>query len=408
VDIEIRPFGVERLEEARRMHSAAFGEEIGPEEVDAERPIFAGGRNLAAFEGETMVGSTSSYPMELTVPGGEFLSMGAITAVGVLPTHRRRGLGRALMRRQLDELHEQGTPLAYLWASEGRIYQRFGYGMGSYAASFHLLRRDTDLLRPAEPSGRMRLLERAEALKVIPSVYEQVRPTRPGFIECDENWWNARFLDIERYREGASPFFWAVHEGDDGLDGYLVYRVKEGRSPSFGFQNILEVEELMSATADAYLAMWSYCFGHDLVGEVKGWRRPVDEPLLHMLAEPRGLDLRVRDGTWLRVIEVESALAGRRYPVPGQLVLDVADDFCSWNAGRWLLEGGPDGVTCERTDREPDLELAASDLAAMYLGTVPATVLAHADRVVERTPGTLARADAMFGSDLAPWCPYIF
>jgi predicted acetyltransferase len=408
VDIDIRPFGVERHEEAMRMHGVAFGEEIDDQEIEAVRPLVARSRNLAAVEGDTIVGSTSSYPMEMTVPGGATLPTGGITAVAVLPTHRRRGLGRALMRRQLDELHEQGTPLAYLWASEGRIYQRFGYGMGTYACAFDIRKVDMEILRPIEPRGRTRVMERAEALKVFPSVYERVRPTRPGFIDRNEPWWTEGFLDLERYREGASPYFWTAHESDEGLDGYVVYRVKEGERPSGGFENILEIEELMAATEDAYLSLWRYCFDHDLVGRVKGWKRPIDEPLFHMLAEPRGLDFHVRDGTWLRVVEVESALAGRSYSLEGHLVLDVHDGFCSWNEGRWLLEAGPDGAACRRTDDEPDLELGAAELGALYLGTVPASVLARAGRVVERTPGTLTRADALFASDPEPWCPYIY
>jgi predicted acetyltransferase len=408
VDIEIRPYGVERLEQVMRMHGVAFGEEIGSEEIEIERPLLARSHNLAAFEGDALVGNTSSYPMELTVPGGHTLPVGSITSVSVLPTHRRRGLGRALMRRTLDELHEQGTPLAYLWASEGRIYQRFGYGLGSYTCSFDIRKVDMELLQSTEPRGRTRVMDRDEALKVFPSVYERVRPTRPGFIDSNEHWWAARFLDVERYREGASPYFWTAHETDEGLDGYLVYRVKEARRPSGGFENVLVMEDLVSATEDAYLALWRYCFDHDLIGEVKGWRRPIDEPLLHMLAEPRGLDLRIRDGTWLRVIEVEPALAGRKYRVEDRLVLGLDDEFCSWNQGRWLVEAGPDGAACRRTDADPELELGAAELGALYLGTVSASALARAGRLVDRTSDALTRADALFGWDPAPWCPYVF
>jgi predicted acetyltransferase len=408
MDVEIRPYGEERLEDAMRMHSAAFGEEIGAEEVEVNRPIFARSRNLAAVDGDAIVGSASAYPFELTVPGGSSVTTGGITAVAVLPTHRRRGLGRALMRRQLDELHEQGTALAYLWASEGRIYQRFGYGVGALAASFDIRRIDTELLRPAEPPGRMRLVDRDEGLKVFPSAYERVRPTRPGFIDCDEHWWKSRFLDVESHRDGATPYFWAAYESGDGVDGYLVYRVKEARSPSFGFQNVIQVEELMSATDDAYVALWRFCFGHDLVGEVTGWKRPVDEQVLHMLAEPRGLDLRVRDGTWLRLVDVGAALEGRRYGGEDRLVLRVEDAFCGWNAGAWELDAGTDGAACRRTDDEPDLALDASTLACAYLGAVPLRTLARAGRVEERTTGALDRADALFASDPAPWCPYVF
>jgi predicted acetyltransferase len=407
VAVEIRAFGEDRVEEAVRMRAAAFGEEIHPEEIEVERSIIARSRNLAAIEGEAIVGSASSYPFELTVPGGATLPAGGITMVGVLPTHRRRGLGRALMRRQLDELHDQGTPLAYLWASEGRIYQRFGYGLGAMAASFDIRRQDSDLLRAVDPQGRVRLVDRTEALKVFPSVYERVRPARPGFVDWDEHWWKETFLDIASTRDGATPFFWAAYETADGLEGYLVYRVKESDHRGM-VDNIIVVEELMAATDDAYTALWRYCFEVDLVRRVKGWKRPADEPLLFMLAEPRGLGLRLRDGTWLRLVDVEAALAGRRYAVEGRVVLEIRDGFCSWNEGRWLVEGGPEGATCRRAGDEPDLVTDPATLAATYLGAVPLRTLAAAGRVEERTTGALRRADAMFATGVAPWCPHIF
>jgi predicted acetyltransferase len=408
VDIDIRRIGPDRYDEAYRMLAASFGEELHPQELEAERPIFATGQNLAAFDGDAIVGLAGAMPMELTVPGGRFLGTGGVTSVGVLPTHRRRGVGSALMRRQLEGLHEQEVPTAYLWASEGSIYQRFGYGLGSVAAAFEIDREDTGLLHPVEPAGRMRLIEQPEAMKVFPSVYERVRPTRPGMTDRDEHWWNAGFLDIEAYREGASPYFYAAYETAEGLDGYVVYRVKESRDHRGGFENVLAVEELLSATDDAYAGLWRYCFGVDLVGKVTGWKRPVDEPLLHMLTEPRRLGLQIRDGTWLRLVDVGTALEGRGYGAEDRLVLGIDDGFCAWNDGEWELDGGADGASCRRTDRQPDLVLDASTVACAYLGAVPLRTLARAGRVEERTAGALNRGDAMFASDPAPWCAFVF
>jgi predicted acetyltransferase len=407
MDYEIRPIGLDRWDEAVRLHGAAFSEEIHPEEADVVRPIFVSDRNLAAFEGDTMVGQASASPMELTVPGG-LLPAAGITAVAVLPTHRRRGVGRALMRRQLDEVHDQGTSLAYLWASEGRIYQRFGYGIGSFSGAFDIHRTDTEMVHTVEPPGRMRLFDRAEAMKSFPSVYERVRPGRPGMIDRDERWWNAVFLDIEARRDGATPFFWAAYEGRGGLDGYVVYRVKEAHDHRGRFRNVLDVEELVWASPDAYVGLWTYCFGVDLIGRLTGWRRPVDEPLLYLLAEPRALSFRFRDGTWLRVVDVPAALEARRYAVEDRVTLGVEDAFCPWNEAAWTVEGGPDGATCRRADSDPDLILDAATLSSSYLGTVSFRSMADAGRVAERTEGAVARADAMFASTPAPWCPHIF
>jgi predicted acetyltransferase len=408
VDIEIRPVGLDRFQEVMRTLSVAFGEELDRGELEDERPSFDTGRNLAAFEGETMVGHASVYPMELSVPGGGMLPVAAVTSVGVLPTHRRRGIARSLMRRHLDADHEAGIPLSYLWASENAIYQRFGYGIGSLAAAFEIRRQDTAFLRPMEPLGRIRLVDRQEALKVFPSVYERVLPVRAGMLTRDEAWWNIRFRDTERSREGASPFFFVVYETPEGIDGYAAYRIKEGWDHRTGPGHRLQLEEHMAATVDAAAAVWRYCFEVDLVQTVEGWKRPPDEPLLVMLENSRALGLRVRDGTWLRIVDVPTALAGRSYGREGRLILELEDDFCDWNAGRWELEGGPDGATCRRTDAEPDLVLGAGELASMFLGAIRPSVLAEAGRLAELTDGSLHRADAMFGTDLAPWCAHIF
>jgi len=407
VDIEIRSIELDRFEEAMRMLGASFGEELSRQHLEDERVIFEGGRNLAAFDGDAIVGHATAYPMELTVPGGALAADG-ITSVGVLPTHRRRGIARGLMRTQLDELHEAGTPLAHLWASETAIYQRYGYGVGSLTVAFEIRREDTAYLLPFEPRGRTRMVDRDEALKLIPPVYDVVRPRRPGMPDRDELWTRARFRDDQNAREGASPLFFVAYETDQAVEGHVAYRVKEAWDIRAGPGHTLQVEELLATTADAYGALWRYCFDADLIRTTQGWKRPVDEPLLHMLVNPRGLGVRIRDGTWLRLVEAPAALEGRTYGAAGRLVLDLHDGFCPWNEGRWELEAGPEGATCRSATSEPDLVLGAGELASMYLGAVSASALARAGRIEERTAGALRTADAMFASELAPWCPYIF
>jgi predicted acetyltransferase len=285
-----------------------------------------------------------------------------ITSVAVLPTHRRRGVITALMRRQMEDLHEGGEPMAYLWASEGAIYQRFGYGTGAPTGSFSIDRRNTAFLRPLEHSGVIRLVDKEAALKTFPSVYERLRPLVPGMVTQDEAWWNHLLMDTARARRVDGALFLAVFESPDGADGYLAYRI-EDTWDNGGPKQTLTVDLLLATTREAYATLWRYCLDLDLVRKVTGWKRPADEPLLHMLAEPRALRFTIRDGTWLRLVEVAPALEARRYPVEDRLVLGLRDGFCPWNEGRYQLEGGPDGASCTSTDAAPDLELDVADLA---------------------------------------------
>ena len=398
----------DEVEAMVRADGVAFGEETTDKDLAMERTVIEPDRALVAVEGDAIVASAAAASFQLTLPGGAAAPCAGVTSVATLPTHRRQGLGRALMQRQLEDVRERGDAFAYLWASESAIYHRYGYGVGALSASFRIRREGTAFLREIQTPGRVRMAERDEALKAIADVYERVRPSRPGMIDRRGPWLEYSFYHHEHHREkGTSPPFFATYETGEGAQGYVSYTIKDTWSDA-GPDQVLEVTELVSATDDAYAALWRYCFEVDLVRTVKGWKRPVDEPLLHMLLEPRALRFQIRDGTWLRLVDVAAALEARRYSHEGRLVIEVDDAFAPWNDGTYELDGGPEGATCRPTGAEPDLSMRVEDLAAAFLGGVSFRRLAAAGRVEERTSGTLTTADAMFSSAVAPWCPWIF
>ncbi len=96
-------------------------------------------RMHAAFDDGAIVGGAGAFPFELSVPGGP-LACAGVTVVGVLPTHRRRGILARMMRAQLADVRARGEPIAALWASEETIYGRFGYGMASQDAMIRATR----------------------------------------------------------------------------------------------------------------------------------------------------------------------------------------------------------------------------------------------------------------------------
>jgi predicted acetyltransferase len=250
------------------------------------------------------------------------------------------------------------------------------------------------------------MIARDQALDRFPAVYDRVRTRRPGMLDRPPQWWEWLLWDPKEERGGWSPHFHVVHQGRQGDDGYVTYRVKESWSHR-GADNVVEVIELVTASDAAYDALWRYVLDLDLTGVVEGWRRPADEPLPHMLAEPRRLSFGLRDGIWVRVVDVRRALEARRYPVEGRVVLEVRDTACPWNEGRHLLEGGPQGAACRPTDEEPDVVMGAEDLGAAYLGGTALSSLARAGRVVEASPNA-ALADAMFAWHPLPWSPHVF
>ena len=229
--------------------------------------------------------------------------------------------------------------------------------------------------------------------------YRRATIGRPGAIQPPDTTRERIAADQESHRQGASAYFHVVYEEDAQVGGYIVYRVKDAT---------VQVVELMAATLEAHRALWRYCLDIDLMTSTSAQSRPVDDPLPWMLADPRRLKRETTDALWIRLVDVASALSGRRYSSDDRLVLGVVDAFCPWNEGTYELDGGPEAADCRRSNRHPDLVLSASDLAATFLGAAGFSTLAHAGRVEENTTGALERADRLFATSIAAWCSYDF
>ena len=238
------------------------------------------------------------------------------------------------------------------------------------------------------------------------AVHDATRRSRPGMVQLDER--RLVYALHEHGDDAKLPQMFVLHEGTDGVDGFAVYRVKHDWPEGYP-RNVLTVRDLQATTPGAYADLWRYVFEVDLVERVVAWSRPVDEPLVHLLQEPRRLGATLRDNLWVRPVDVAGALGARRYSTDARIVLEVMDPFCPWNEGRYLLEaiGGEANVTPATTE-PPDLACSVNEIGATYLGGTSFRQLHRAGRVDEHTEGALARADAMFGWDPAPWCPYIF
>ncbi len=385
----------------------AFGASLPTdEELAIAREITEFDRTLAVFEGKEMVATAGIFSYEMTVPGG-MLPCGGVTRVSVVTTHRRRGLLTAMMRRQLDDMHERGEPLAALYASEAPIYGRFGYGLGTYQAAADIDRSHGAFANKFPAGGRLSMVDVPTGVREFTRVWDQARRSQPGMLALDERWMRNQLADLEPLREGASPHYRVLHRTDGNPTGFAIYRLKLDWDAS-GPNGTLRLEMLVAATAEAYAALWRHVLDVDLMARVTAEMRPVDEPLRFLLADSRQPKTRIEDGVWLRLVDVAAALAGRRYAVDDRLVLRVQDPFCPWNNGQHRLNGGPGGAECKSTSEAPDLGLDAADLAALYLGGNRFRTLFEAGRVEELRPGAVARADAMFATDRAPWCPSHF
>ena len=387
----------------------ANSEEISAEDWRDIAPTVDPERTLGAYDGDEIVGGGSIFTFDMTVPGGAFVPAAGITWVGIMATHRRQGALRQLMTAMIQDAVARHEPLAVLWASEGSIYQRFGYGLATLASSIELERERAIMVPPDPPSGRVRLVEVDQARQLFEPIFEHNRALFPGFYSRTDTWWQIEVLaDFKWARRGFDRKFYAIHESDAGEpDAYALYRVKQEWANSTPGSE-LNVQEIMALDGDALREMWRYLFGVDLIKRITTRTGPAHEPLLFALAEPRRVNLRVRDGLWLRVLDVAAALERRGYTADGTIVLEIQDEFVPAAGGRFRLTTSGGRGTVARTDDGADVVMTAADLGAIYLGGNALSDLARAGRTTELTPGARARADAMFYSPVRAWCPEIF
>ena len=414
-DATASPFRLRALsdgdwDEVAALDSHAFGHTPSAAGLEVDRSLIELERSIGAYDGDVLVGVAAAYSLRMTVPGGERPAAG-VTWVGVLPSHRRRGLLTALMRRQVDDIRDAGREsFAALWASEAGIYGRFGYGSAASAFGFTIPRNARALgEEPSDPSLRPRLADPTESVATLESAVREVdRRTRPGMFVRDERWQRAAVFDDPGERSGKSPLRCVVLEDAAARPRAYARYATDPRWNGHDADGRVHVREVHATDPAAYAAVWRYLLDIDLTTEVVVLHRALDDPLLHLARDRRRLGARMYDSVYVRLVDVGRALAERTYAHDVDVVLDVRDDFCPWNAGVWRLRSSGGDVTCERSSGDADLVLTSRELGAAYLGGTTLHSLAAAGAVEERRPGALATASSAFRHEPLPWCPQIF
>jgi predicted acetyltransferase len=373
-------------------------------------------RTLGAFDRTTLAGTTGVYSFRMRVPGA-MAAVAGVSMVAVLPSHRRQGALTGLMRRQLSDIAGRGEAVAALFASETPIYGRYGYGRASWHLTMSLARGHGALAAgvPADPGLRLRIAEPASAHAEMGKVYDLAMAERPGMYARTEPWWDR--LTHGPDSETDRPMRCVLVEDDAGPRGYALF-TSEGRweweEGTFLPAGVLDLHEAIAVDPASAAALWADLLSRDLITTFRLHMRPVDDPLLDLLADSRLGRPRLSDGLWIRLIDVGKALAQRRYACPVDVVVEVSDALCPQNQGRWRLNAAttsaPSGFsgTCERTTAPADLVLPVRALGAAYLGGTRLGPLAAAGLVTEVTPGAVAALSTAMSWEPAPWCPMIF
>jgi predicted acetyltransferase len=196
-----------------------------------------------------------------------------------------------------------------------------------------------------------------------------------------------------------------VYEEDGEPRGYIIYT--SGPSEQYegpGPRQSVNVRDLVWLTPSAYRAIWEHLSRFDLVREVTWGVAPSDDPLPHLLLEPRMLRATARDGILGRIVDIERALPSRPYSVEGTLTFEVQDELCPWNAGRWKLETSGPQTLVRRTAEEPHVTMPVHTLPMLAFGQISATEAARMGRLEAHDPAALSAWDAVMKTAYRPFC----
>ena len=382
-----------------------FHEEPSQEEREVFGSVWDADRHFGFKVADRWIATAGSFARTMTVPGGS-VPVSAFTAVTVAAPYRRRGLLTQMMQHELDTAYaDRGEPISILWASEAPIYGRFGF---------------------APAVSRTRLLAETPAMQFLPQVNfgdgsvdevtkdaftaaakairTRLLTDEPGALNRDDDWWAWTLFDPPAWRKGATHYKWILHYDRAGTpDGYAFFRVKD-KNDVTGPASEVHVHELEAATPQAYARLMHYLTQIDLTRSFKMRNARPDEPLRHLLSNPRALRTEISDGIYVRIVDIAAALNAREYMSDVDVVLEVEDAQVLSNNGRFRLAAGPEGAKLTKVRRKPDLSLSILELGAIYLGGVPLGDLHRAGRVTEHKNGAVAAVSAAFGWPRAPWC----
>ncbi|MQY19293.1 GNAT family N-acetyltransferase [Nocardia macrotermitis] len=395
--ITLRSGSAADAEVIRLLGDIGFG--IATDRAEAERThsVFAPENGIVAHEGDRIVGYAATYTQTLTVPGGHPVEVSSIANVVVAPTHRRRGILRAMYTEQHRRTEELGLPLTIFTASQGGIYGRFGYGPSITEQHIGFDRRFAQFHSGTPDPGGVELTATTAARGVVPAIYDRWRRVQPGAQLRPEPAWDAVFADLPRYRGGGTELFAFTHP-----DGYALYRYHRRGSGS-----AIEVVELRAVTPDAHAALWRALSALELFDRVEAVIAP-DDPLPHLFTDPRLVRTTgLRDALWTRLMDVPAALTARSYQADLDIVVAVDDPFRG-AGGTFALRVRDGHAECAPTTRAADVELGIDVLGSVYLGAHRIRRMAAAHHIRAKGPAVLRALDLAFQSDRDPVLGWAF
>ncbi len=401
--LEIRPVKSEELDEMNRIvrtNFASQGEALlkMPPEL-----------TLCAFCDGKMATTYAAWPLTMMLNGSQ-TPVAGVTVVSTLPVYRRRNYLRKITSEHFQQLHERGgQAIAALFASRAAIYQRYGYAVVSTRNGYCVEPRYLDLISSPVVSGEF-LEAGDDDMATMLDLYHRFIEGKTGYLRRNEAFEVATGapFTVVRNPETQIAMYKVMYIEAGKPAGYAIYSISRDTRPGHPMVQLVNITDLVWHSASAYRAIWSHFSNMDLVQDIMWGRVPPDDPLPHLMLEPRRLNITSGDGLLGRIVDVERALPLRPYSDEGNLTFEVIDDFCSWNQGKWEADITISGTEIHRTEKTPQLVMPVSTLAMLVFGQISASAAARMGRLDVYDDKALPLWDRVMRTDYRPFCADMF
>jgi len=404
--VDIRPITEDELVEYRRVATTALmisPSILPPEAIEAIRPEMT----LCAFEAGKLATAYAWWPLKMHMNGG-IAPVAGVTFVGTLPVYRRRGHLRRVIGKHFERIKESGgQPVTVLIASQASIYQRYGYGIVSTRQSYDVAPRDLVFSQPdlaVDPVGTLREVENHETDR-LKEVYNAFCLDRTGYLVRKDPWWAAAPLAPAGRNEVLCKIAYEEH---GRLTGYVLYTIASRPAAKGHPWQQVSIRDYAWLTPSAFRAIWGHFAAMDLGANINCMKVPADDPLPHLLLEPRRLNMALADGLLARIVDVQRALPLRRYDHEGELTFQLVDELCRWNEGNWRLTVSNGAAELQQTTRKPQIMLPVDTLAMLVFGQITPSQAVRMGRAEVQDREVLSLWDRVMSTRYRPFCPDFF